>query len=389
MSCVVGIICEYNPFHKGHKYQIDKIREEMPDATIVAIMSGNIVQRGEFAIIDKYERARIALECGVNLVVEIPYPFSGSTAEVFANAGVEIANKIGCDYLYFGTEELEIKKIEKIAKIIDSDEFIEELKKAKSEKNSSFIASKSEALKKLGYELPTSANDMLALEYIRAIKKKKINLIYRSILRIGAKYNDIAKNDIMSASAIRKHYFEHDEFVSVPSETKVFYDKIAKEGLCLDKAFFDKFMHTHSLLNIDINGKYFDTSIEMLSLIKKLAKECNNSQEFVASLSSKAFTTARLRRTILYSVFNINYVDFTPKFTILLGMDESGKKQMNSVKKNEDFTIVTKHSDSKKLDRVSFEYLEKNYMVDALYNTMLKKQLKVNLAYKQTPIIKQ
>ncbi|MBQ8145731.1 MAG: nucleotidyltransferase family protein [Clostridia bacterium] len=388
MASVVGVICEYNPFHKGHKYQIDRIKADMPDATIIAIMSGNIVQRGEFAIMSKYERAKIALECGANAVVEIPYPYSGSTAEIFANAGVEIADKLGCDYLYFGTENFKIEEIEKIAVIIDSDEFGIELEKARSNKDSSFITAKSIALKKWGYELPTSANDMLALEYIRAILKKKLSIRYRNILRIGARYNDTGINDIMSASAIRKYYYDNDEFVSVPSVVEDCYKRTAKEGLCIDKGCVERLLHSFSLMYLDVRGKYFDTSIEMLSLIKTMAKECNSSQEFVNSLSSKAFTSARLRRAILYSMFNVVDLDFNPRFTTLLGMDKKGREQISKVKKNWEFTIITKHSDSKKLDSVSLAYLEKNYMVDALYNTLLKNQSSANSAFKNAPIIK-
>ena len=106
---VVGIISEYNPFHLGHKYQIDKIREEINDAKIVAIMSGNTVERGEFSIFDKQKRAEIAISCGIDAVFEMPFPYSCSTAEIFASAGVEIATKLGCDYLYFGTEKCNIE----------------------------------------------------------------------------------------------------------------------------------------------------------------------------------------------------------------------------------------------------------------------------------------
>ncbi len=388
MESVVGIICEYNPFHKGHKYQIDKIRADIPNATIIAIMSGNIVQRGEFAIMSKYERTKIALECGINAVVEIPYPYSGSTAEVFANAGVEIASKLGCRYLYFGTEELKIEELEKIARIINSKDFETELERSRSNKGISFITAKSNALKKWGYELPTSANDMLALEYIRAIIKKDLNITYRNILRIGARYNDTGVNDIMSASAIRKSYYENGEFVSIPKDVADNYYRAAKDGVCIDKCFVERLLHSYSLMLLDIKGKYFDTSIEMLSLIKEAAKESESSEEFYSSLSSKAFTTARLKRAILYSMFNVVDLDFVPKFTILLGMDEKGRNQISSIRKNSEFTIITKHSDSKKLDSISLENLEKNYMVDALFNTLLKNQSSAYNAYKCVPIIK-
>lgn len=388
MPGVVGIICEYNPFHKGHKYQIDMIRKDMPDATVIVVMSGNIVQRGEFAIINKYERAKIALECGVNAVVEMPYPYSGSTAEVFANAGVEIAGRLGCQYLYFGTEELEIEELEKTARIIDSKEFEIALENSKNDRDVSFIKAKSLALKKMGYNLPTSPNDMLALEYIRAILKKNLNIEYRGIARVGARYNDIGANDIMSASAIRKCYYERGFFESVPDCVSKHYEKIAKDGLCIDKRVQERFLHSFCLTLLDLKSKYFDTSIEMLSLIKDIALRSNGSCEFISSLSSKSFTTSRLKRAILYALFNVSSLDFEPKFTILLGMDEKGRGQISSVKRNSDFTVITKHSDAKRLDDVSSLYLAKNYMVDELHNALLKSPISADKAYKATPIIK-
>ena len=107
---VVAIISEYNPFHNGHKYQIDKIREELgEDTAIIAIMSGNYTQRGETAIVDKTIRAKAACLCGVNLVLELPFPFCSSSAEFFASAGVRIADRLSIvDYLAFGSESGDI-----------------------------------------------------------------------------------------------------------------------------------------------------------------------------------------------------------------------------------------------------------------------------------------
>ena len=104
MAEIIAIICEYNPFHCGHKYQIDKIRERFPGSTIVAIMSGNITQRASFAMLDKYTRAKAAVSLGVNAVFELPYPFSSSNAEIFASSAVKIATEIGANYLCFGSE---------------------------------------------------------------------------------------------------------------------------------------------------------------------------------------------------------------------------------------------------------------------------------------------
>ena len=386
MSRVVGIICEYNPFHKGHKYQIEQIRAEIPDATIIAIMSGNIVQRGEFAIISKYDRAKIALELGVNAVFELPYPYSGSTAEIFAHAGVEIASKLCCDYLYFGTESKSLSELEKISDLVDSREFESVMKEFMADKALSYISCKSMALKSLGVEGVDSANDMLAIEYIRAIKKKNLPIEYRAIARIGASYNSLESCDVMSATAIRSHYYTNGSFVSVPASEA--YGRIAKEKRTLDYKTFSRLLHTFVLLNSDKIDKAFDTPPEMAALIKTEAKKCSDSGAFLDTLSSKKFTSARMKRAILYALFDVSCVDFSPEFTILLGMDKKGQSFVNKIKKEKQIEIITKHADGKRLGEKAIELLEKLYLADGVYNTLLLNQRSPSEAYKNKPIIK-
>jgi predicted nucleotidyltransferase len=111
---ICAIITEYNPFHNGHLKQIEYIRENLSDTTIVAIMSGNVVQRGELAVYDKYTRAEMALRCGVDAVLELPYPWCGASAGYFAKGGVEIAKAIGADYLCFGSESGDIEELKAV-----------------------------------------------------------------------------------------------------------------------------------------------------------------------------------------------------------------------------------------------------------------------------------
>ena len=122
---VAAIISEYNPFHKGHQYQIEKLREILgEDTAVIAIMSGNFTQRGEIAITDKTVRAAAAIECGVDLVLELPFPFSMSSAEFFARSGVRIANSLGIvDYLVFGSESGNLRELSDVAAIMSSVEY--------------------------------------------------------------------------------------------------------------------------------------------------------------------------------------------------------------------------------------------------------------------------
>jgi len=386
MSRVIGIICEYNPFHKGHKYLIDQIRQSEPDATIVAIMSGNIVQRGEFAMLDKYDRAKIALECGINAVFEMPYPYCGSCAEIFANAGVILACGIGCDAIYFGIERLTLAELESIANEMETDRYKATVDMLLQEKCNSFIVAKEKALTELGFKVPKSANDMLGLEYIRAINKRKLPLEYNAVKRTGALYNDNSFGEIMSASAIRCHFFATKKIVSVPSEVKALYDDIVRNGRYISAEGVNRFLHSYCLVDFKGEKTVFDTSPEMIAIIKRTSQEAFDSLTFMTKLSSKAFTNARLKRAILYSLFGVEAVDFSPKFTLLLGMDIKGRALLNKIRKKCDLHIITKHADGKKMDDAR-EGLELIYRIDALYNTMLYNQAVPSQAYKNKPII--
>ena len=192
MSRIVGIICEYNPFHNGHLYQIETIKNEIEDAKIVAIMSGNTTQRGQFSMLSKYKRAEIALESGVDLVLEMPFPYSSSSAEIFATAGVEIAAEIGCTDLCFGTENCNIDYISSVAQAIDSCEFERLISSELVDKKSSYIVAREKALLALGFNVSLLSNDMLGVEYVRAINKKGARITPFAIKRQGAGYNDLS-----------------------------------------------------------------------------------------------------------------------------------------------------------------------------------------------------
>ena len=384
MSRVIGVICEYNPFHKGHKYQIDRIRELEDNAIIVAIMSGNIVQRGEFAIIDKYYRTRMALKCGVDAVFELPYPYSGSTAEIFANAGVELAYRLGCDAIYFGTEKSSIAEIENVAAAIDSPDFDESVRLEMANKSVSYILAKERALLNVGITLPKSANDMLGVEYVRAIKNKGLNLKYNAIQRMGSFYNDIGISEMMSASAIRRNFYASNSFMSVPFDVMEIYDDIVVNRDYLDVQFANKFLQSYILLNGGKLAKAFDTCAEISALIEAAAK---NNLSFESNLSSKVYTTARLKRSILYALFDVENVDFTPKFTMLLGMNAKGQEHVNKIKKNSSIHIITKHSDGKRMSLFLKNQLERLYLVDGLYYTLLVNRQPSSNAFKNKPIV--
>ncbi len=388
MQQTVGIICEYNPFHNGHKHQIDKIKEIMPGCRIVAIMSGNITQRGEFSLMEKHARAEIALDMGVDLVLELPFPYSTSTAEIFASAGVEIAMQIGCDYLVFGTENCDIDYLCKIAEISDSSALEDAIKPYLDDKSISYIVAKEKALKSLGFDSALYANDMLAVEYIRAINKKGAKIKPYAIKRSGAGYNDNSCQEIMSATGIRENFYKASKIISVPGQAKEKYNEIITKKEFLNLALAKDLLYRLALVipKATIEGAY-DSCGEIASLIKDTANNSKNGEEFINALSSKTYTRARILRVLIYSIYNISSIDKSPKFTYLLATNEKGRKILSDSKKSS-LTIITKHADSKELDSVQQNIINTGYELDKMYLSLLATDIDLKEAYKKKPVLK-
>jgi len=389
MSKIVAIITEYNPFHNGHKYQIDKIKAENSDAIIIAIMSGNIVQRGEFAFLDKYARAEMALSCGVDAVFELPYPYSGSTAEIFAYGGVRLAYNLGADILYFGTESDNLSELEAIAQVIDTEAFENAVNSIPNASELSYPVLREKALSNLGYDVTKSSNDMLAIEYIRQIKKNKYKLTYRSIKRIGAEYNDNSVCDIMSASGIRKSVYDNKKIISIPKKAEEIFLKEYNSGKINDLTASKRMLYQYVIMQDPRRlEKAFDSPIGIGYYLSQRAQEACGYDEFFDSLGTRNFTTARAKRAILYSFFDVKTINRMNKcFTVLLATNKNGQQALKKARSNKNITVLTKHSDSKKLSlRLAKEYrlLKK---VDEIYQTLFYTPRECSLAYKRHAII--
>ena len=202
---IVGIICEYNPFHLGHGKQIKRVKSHFGgDCAVICLMSGNFVQRGHPAVFDKSLRARAALLAGADLVLELPVTYALSSAEGFARGGVEILGKF-CDYLCFGCETGDEQVLMETAKALLSEEF-KPLLRAELEKGISFPAARSAALEKLGLdaEILRRPNDILAVEYCKAILSTATSMRPLPIVREGSYHADVPDAENPSATALRR-----------------------------------------------------------------------------------------------------------------------------------------------------------------------------------------
>ena len=357
----VAIISEYNPFHNGHLYQIEKIREEFGlDTAIIAIMSSNFTQRGEIAIMDKWARAESAIRCGVNLVLELPFPYSMSSAEFFAKAGVHIAEKTGVvDILAFGSESGDISVLNDTAEKLLSpilNEEISRLSADKSMNNLGYAEIRDIAFKNIfGYEAPLdSANNILAVEYIKALRTENSSIIPFTIKRTGAAYNDreLSYGSIQSATAIRGLMSQEDasalEFIPKGTAECIFREQASEAFPLNQEALFPAIVTSFTLNFTNDADKLHDIAGGLYNRLKNKSIEATSIQSLVELATTKKYTTARIKRGIWYSLLGVTSSDVKtlPEYTQVLGMDKVGQVLLKKIKKTTSISVLTKPSDS-------------------------------------------
>ncbi len=403
---VAAIISEYNPFHEGHRYQIDRIHEILGnDTAIIAIMSGNYTQRGELAICDKTIRAKSAVECGVNLVLEIPFPFSMSSAEFFAKSGVKIANEIGVvDYLVFGSENGDIRNLSDLATITLSSEYqlmLDTLSNDVSYKEFGYPELCEIAMTRLyGKELSRdffTPNNILSIEYIKAILSFGSHIEPLTIKREGAGYHDIINPmvNFQSASAIRAEILENNysALSYLPKNAKSTFLNAIEEGKMpsdisrLDAAVISSFRLNSPLADVDI----MDASGGLYNRLCALSADATSISSLTALAETRKYTKARIRRAIWNSYFGVtsSEVRALPAYTQVLAMDSIGRLLLKGIKKMSDFPVITKPSSYKELGENVVRQKELSNKADSVYGLTLKNANSGRFPLTFTPYVKE
>ncbi len=354
----VAVIAEYNPFHNGHAYHLDTIRHTFgEDTAIVIIMSGNYVQRGDVAIADKLTRASAAVACGANLVLECPFPFSMTSAELYAKAGVFIADALGVvDVLSFGSECGNADCLKQAAKTLDSASFRQVFQDIK-KKHAAFGHAKvmQMAYKALCGDVPaeilSSPNDLLSIEYLRALSALSSTIEPHIIRRVGASYHDSRANTVYpSATALRSVIREHGTLTGlVPTPcadlmaSAVEQKKAPCDGEKLFPAVLSSFM-----LNTSVPSNIHDAGGGLYEHLRRAGGEATSLSSWIAHSETKKYTRARLRRALWYAYFGVTSSDVTstPGYTQLLGADPLGCSLLKRMRKTASIPILTKPSDT-------------------------------------------
>lgn len=373
----VAIISEYNPFHSGHKYQIKKIRAEFgSDTAIVAVMSGNFTQRGEIAFAPKTVRAKCAVLSGVNLVVELPFPYSSSSAEFFAKSGVKIAEAIGADYLSFGSESGDINELTKVSETMLSDSYNIEFRKLAENKALGYPQRCEMAYRTVsGKTFEFSSNNILALEYIKAIKSMNSNIIPHTIKREGAGYDStlINSESHQSAMAIRSAFESGDysALLYLPEETRDLISQKRAEGdLPTDISKISSAFISYLRLNPPSESEEIhDAGDGLYNRLYNESFKANDISTLLLRTETKNYTRARIRRALLNVFFGVTSSEFNtlPAYTQILAMDTIGMQILKKKRKAADFQILTKPSDFKSFNELQLHQKSLSDKADSIF----------------------
>lgn len=314
-----GVICEFNPFHNGHKFLLEKIKEAYADE-IVCIMSGNFVQRGDIAVADKYSRAAAALQNGADIVIELPTAYAVSGAQTFAENGVRIAKAMNCDILCFGAES-DIEKLLTVTKILNSDE-TNRMIADYMDQGYYYPKALSIAVGEAHADIISRPNNILALEYIKACQRHGIRPV--AIQRKGVEHDDeIMRDNIASASKIREMIVNHDEYHP--------YTPMTIDSPCTISAIEPAILYRLKTITPEELRKIADVSEGLENRITEAAKKYNSLSEICEAIKTKRYTMARIRRILIAAFLNITTdLQRTPvPYLRVLGL-KSGKESLLS-----------------------------------------------------------
>ena len=362
MNKVIGIVAEYNPFHNGHKYQIDKIREKYKDSTIIVVCSASFTQRGDISVLNKFDKAEVALNNGVNLVVELPYVYSTQSSDIFASAAIKILNYLKVDTICFGTERDSIGDIKKCAVTQLNDQKYDRIVKEELDLGVNYPTALNKALKKLIDIEITEPNDLLALSYIKEIIKNQYNIEIFNIKRTNDFHDTESNDSIISASNVRNKINNGIDIKDyVPNDV---YLKL--KDIKLNNKYFE-------FLKYKINSesdleKYLDVDEGLSTRIRNSIDKSNSLEELIQNIKTKRYTYNKISRMLNHILcsFTKNERDKTKdiEYIRILGFDSIGQKHLNSIKDEMDVKILNKFD-------TSYKALEIEKRVSSIYSMIM------------------
>ena len=374
----VGIICEYNPFHNGHLYHLNKVKELAKGEEIILILGGNFLQRGNLSIISKYNKTKIALEYGINLVIELPFQFATQNADLFAKGAISILKMLKCNKLVFGSESANIELFKSLAEIqLNNKEYNKRIKRYLKD-GLNYPTALSKSLHDFSNFTIINPNDILALSYIKEIIIQNVDIVPLTIKRTNNYHDTQLNNEISSATSIRKAIKELKDIKDYVPDITLEYLK--KENW--ENNYFN-FLKYKIITEKNNLNKYQTVDEGIENRILKGIYNSNNLEELINIVKTKRYTYNKINRMFTHILCSFTKEDAKNnkdlKYIRILGFDNIGKKYLNSIKKECDVPIITN------IKKENVDLLSIEIKCDSIYNLIMNEKFEL---FKQKPIIK-
>ena len=336
---IIGIVTEYNPFHNGHLYQIKKIKEMYPDSVIIVAMSGNYTMRGEISVLDKWNKTNIAINNGIDIVLEIPFIYSNQSSDIFSYAALKMLNEFKIEKLVFGSETNNIDLLSLASSVqIDNKKFDSLVKDCMS-KGYNYPSSIGKSIYELTGIKIKESNDILGVSYIKEILKNKYNIKPISIKRTNNFKTNTKKSNIISAYEIREFLNKNEsikEYVPnnvTPYIKKVDYEKLF--NLIKYKVISEKnSLNKYHLIDEGIENRIYEGVIK-----------CDNYDDLVKYISNKRVTINKVNRILINIFVGLTKEEASNKelsYIKILGLSKNGKKYYSKIKKDINIKVCNK-----------------------------------------------
>ena len=379
MKKIIGVIAEYNPFHLGHRYQIEKIKELYPNSIIIAIISTNFTQRGDISLLNKWNKTTICLNEGIDLVIELPTIYATQSADIFAYGALSILNKFKIDTLVFGSETNDIDYFTTLANIQINNPKYPELVKNYLSLGLNYPTAMSKALKELTNTKIDKPNDLLALSYIKEIIKNNYPITPISIKRTNDYHSNSLQNNtnIINASLIREMFLNNQDISPyIPNNTK----ELLYQYLSLNKAYT---LLKYNIINNENNlSTYLDIEEGLDKRILKYLDTSHTWIDLVNNLKTKRYTYNKINRTLLHLLLNIKKEDNTKEIYLrVLGFNNKGREYLKKLKKDTNLDIFTSYRKNKS------PLLDLEYHSTYIYSLITNDSSLIKREYQSKPII--
>ena len=378
---VTGIIAEFNPLHKGHEYLINQASKK---GAVVCVISGNFVQRGDTAIAEKSVRAKAALNCGADLVLELPVLWSMSTAQNFALGGVSALRFAGCDSIMFGSECGDINILKNAADILSHPNLPEHLNHHL-EKGITFAVARQAAAEELGApkNIFDGANNNLAIEYILAAKYLNLDIDFETVKRIGAEHDSLREDKFVSATLLREKLWQGDKEFTLKympqKSVELFTSETLSDIRLLERAILTT-LRTKEKCDF---ANLPDISEGIENKLYNAVCTASSLDELYETVKVKRYTMARIRRLVLSAFIGADNSFFLKPLPYIrvLGFNKAGETLLRTAGKSSPVPIITRTADFEKLDSLSKKVFETECRATDVYALSLKHPFPKGLEY--------